>query len=297
VKQEGDVKRILVSVIVLAFATSAFAQKVTGQFKTSKDVIKPKTVVAIPVRSPKDPLKWITAVILAEGTMDVAQAFEGLDPRTALINQDGMQDKNYITFWIQPDGYVGMNATFSKDMTQYLDSTKGGGGMSAESLEALFTENSPNRIAGRIHTAKPVKSMTGETYELDVNFDTPISRPPAGEKLTADGGQPGDAFIAFLAAVKSKNWNQLQATASARVLESAYAETPAEKAASVVDSVSFLLPKGNMKILGGEQFADKATLEVKGQMSEEGGDALYLVRMLKEQGSWRFDTCYMGGLL
>lgn len=292
-------KRILISVMVLAFATSAFAQKVSGQFKTSKDVIKPKSVVAIPVRSPKDPLKYVTALILAEGTMDVNQAFEGLDPRMALINQDGMQDKNYITFWIQPDGYVGMNATFSEGMVQYIDSTKGGGGgMTAQSLEALFTENSPNRIAGRIHTTKPVKSMTGETYELDVNFDTPISHPPAGEKLTAGGGPPGEAFMAFLSAVKSKNWNQLQATASARVLEGAYAETPAEKAASLVDSVSFLLPKGkDTKILGGEQFPEKAILEVKGQMSEEGGDALYLVRMLKEQGSWRFDTCYLGGIL
>ncbi|MCI0612150.1 hypothetical protein L0244_04090 [bacterium] len=292
-------KRILVSVMVLAFATSAFAQKVTGQFKTSKAVIKPKSVVAIPVRSVRNPLKWETAVILSEGTMDVSQAFEGLDPRMALLNQEGMKDKNYITFWIHNTGAVGMNATFSEGMVQYLDSTKDpeGGGMTAESLEALFSENSPNRIAGRIRTIKPVKSMMGETYELDVNFDTPISRPPAGEKLTADGGQPGDAFMAFLAAVKSKNWNQLQVTASSRVLESAYAETPAEKAASVIDSVSFLLPKGNPKILGGEQFADKATLEVKGQMSEEGGDALYLVRMLKEEGSWRFDACYMGGLL
>jgi hypothetical protein len=293
-------KRILVGIIVFvfAFATSAFAQKVSGQFKTSKDVIKPKTVVALPVRSPKDPLKYVTALILAEGTMDMNEAFESLDPRTALINQEGMQDKNYITFWIQPDGYVGMNATFSEGMVQYIDSTKGGGGMSAESLEALFTENSPNRIAGRIHTTKPVKSMSGESYELDVNFDAPVSHPPAGEKLAEGGGQPGEAFNAFLAAVKSKNWNQLQATASARVLEGAYAETPAEKAASLVDSVSFLLPKGKtMKILGGQQFADKATLEVKGQMSEDGGDALYLVRMLKEQGSWRFDTCYMGGLL
>jgi len=292
-------KRILVIIIVFAFATSAFAQKVSGQFKTSKAVIKPKTVVALPVRSPKDPLKYVTALILAEGTMDVNEAFESLDPRTALINQEGMQDKNYITFWIQPDGYVGMNATFSEGMVQYIDSTKGGGGMSAESLEALFTENSPNRVAGRIHTTKPVKSMSGESYELDVNFDTPVSHPPAGEKLTEGGGQPGEAFNAFLAAVKSKNWNQLQATTSARVLEGAYAETPAEKAASLVDSVSFLLPKGKtMKILGGQQFGDKATLEVKGQMSEEAGsDALYLVRMLKEQGSWRFDTCYLGGLL
>jgi hypothetical protein len=292
-------KRVLVSIILLAFATSAFAQKVSGQFKTTKAVIKPKTVVALPVRSPKNPLNYVTALILAEGTMDVNAAFESLDPRTALINQDGMQDKNYITFWIQPDGYVGMNATFSEGMVQYIDSTKGGGGMSAESLEALFTENSPNRIAGRIHTIKPMKSMSGESYELDVTFDTPVSHPPAGEKLSEGGGQPGEAFNEFLAAVKSKNWNQLEETASARVLEGAYADTPAEKAASLVDSVSFLLPKGKtMKILGGQQFDDRATLEVKGQMSEEAGsDALYLVRMLKEQGSWRFDTCYMGGLL
>lgn len=295
-------KAILVFGIAMALAATGFAEKVSGQFKTSKDSIKPTSVAAIPDRKPGDPLKWVTAVVLSEGTMDVAKALQALDPRLALINQEGMRGKNYITFWVRPDGYVGMNATFSKGMVQYIDSTKnkdGEGGITAESLEATFAENSPNRVAGRIRTMKPAKTMSGETYELDVQFDAPVAQPPAGEKLIEGGGQPGEAFLAFMKAIKSKDWKGVQAGASGEILEDVDpAATDIENLESIIDSVSFLLPKGKkMKILGGKQIDDTAVLEVQGEMSEEGGDALYLVRMLKEQGSWRFDTCYLGGLL
>lgn len=296
-------KAILVLGIAMALAATGFAERVSGQFKTSKDAIKPTAVVAMPVRSPSDPLKWVTAVVLSEGTMDAAKAVQALDPHTALSNQEGMRGKNYISFWIQPDGYVGMNATFSKGMVQYIDSTKnkeGEGGITAESLEATFTENSPKRVAGRIRTMKPAKTMSGETYELDVEFDTRLTRPAAGTKLGAGGGEPGKAFLAFIAAMKAKNWKGVQAGASAKILEDVDSEaTDAEKAQSVIDSVSFLLPRGKkMKILEGEQINDTTVLELQGEMSEEGeGDALYLVRMLKEQGSWRFDHCGVVGFL
>jgi hypothetical protein len=197
-----------------------------------------------------------------------------------------------------------MNATFSEGMVQYLDSTKDptgqAGGLTSESLEAIFTEKSENRLAGRIRSTKPGKTMNGETYELDVQFDTLVTKPPAGKKLDAGGGLPGEAFMALLNGINSNNPKEVYATVSSRIIESNTYEgvSEDENLKSVVDSVSFLLPKGkNVKILGGEEFADRAVLELRGEMSEGAGDSLYLVRMLKEDSGWRYDHSTIIGFL
>jgi hypothetical protein len=301
----GTVKKgILILVIILAFISPAFAaEKVSGQFKSStKGAIKPTAVTAFPTRSVQEPLKWVTSVVVAEGTMNAAEAVQALDPRTALINQQGMQGKNYISFWIRPDGYVGMNATFSEGMVQYIDSTKNTDqpGMTGENLEATFTENSANRVAGRIRTTRPGKTMSGETYELDVEFDTQITRLPAGKKLGAGGGDPGKALMGLFDAMKSNNWKGVQAGVSSKILESDVNPdaTDADNLKTVVDSISFLLPKGkNKKILGGEEHADRAVLELQGEMEDGAGNMLYLVQMLKEPSGWRFDRSTMYGFL
>jgi hypothetical protein len=296
-------KGILTFVLALALSLPAFAEKVSGQFKSStKGVIKPTAVTAFPTRSVQEPLKWVTSVVLAEGTMDAAEAVQALDPRTALINQQGMQGKNYISFWIRPDGYVGMNATYSEGMVQYIDSTKNkdAPGLTGETLEATFTENSANRVAGRIRTTRPGKTMSGETYEMDVEFDTQITRPPVGKKLSAGGGDPGKALMGLFDAMKSNNWKGVQSGVSSRILESDVNPdaTDADNLKTVVDSISFLLPKGkNKKILGGEEHADRAILELQGEMEDGAGNMLYLIQMLKEPSGWRFDRSTMFGFL
>ena len=297
-------KGILSFVIVLALALPGFAEKVSGQFKAStKAAIKPTAVTAFPARSVQDPLKWVTALVLAEGAMNTAEALQSLDPRTALINQEGMQGKNYISFWIRPDGYVGMNATYSEGMVQFLDSTKnkdGDPGLTSESLEATFTENSANRVAGRIRTTTPGKTMSGETYELDVEFDTQVTRPPAGKKLGPGGGEPGKALMSLFEAMKTNNWKGVQAGVSSRILQSDASPdaTDADNLKAVIDSISFLLPKGkNKKILGGEESKDRAVLELQGEMEDGAGNMLYLVQMLKEPTGWRFDRSTMSGFL
>lgn len=292
-------KPILTLIFLVTLATTGFSEKVSGQFKTTKNVIKPVTVAAFPSHSHDDRSKMATTVVLAEGTMNINEAVQALDPHTHLVNQKGMRGKNYITFVINSNGSVAMNATVSEGMVQYGDFTKDMlvGGKIPGSLEATFTENSSARVAGRIHTIKPVK-LASEIYELDVEFDTPITPLPAGIKLSEGGSDPGKAFLAFIAAINAKNWKGLQAGASAKILADLDPEaSDSEKTNSLIDSVNFLLPQGKkIKILRGEQFQDSAKLEVQGQMSEEGGPIfLYLVRMLKEQGSWHFDSSTIAG--
>jgi hypothetical protein len=292
--------RFGIFVLAFVFAMPVFAAKVSGQLKTSKSVIKPTAVAAFPVRSKElayvdTSLKWVTALIVAEGTMNVAEALQDIEPLSVLHNQDGMWEKNYITFLIRPDGYVEMHVLPVGADDEYIDSTKdktGKGGISAQSLEATFTENSPNRLAGRIRTTKVAKTTKGETYELDVYFDTPVTQRPVGKKLSADGGEPGKALLQLLAAVKSKNWKGVQAGVSSKILESNTKAdaSEADNLISVLKFISWYLPTGKrMKILSGEEFSDRAILEVQAQWADGPSDSMYIVKMLKEPSGWRYD--------
>jgi hypothetical protein len=294
---------IPVLVVILAAPLFCLATSVSGSFKADKKgEIKPTAVAAFPVRAQDDPHNKVTAVVLAEGTMDAASALQTLDPHTALINQEGMRDKNYITFVVRPDGFVGMNATFSDGMVQYIDSTKGDKeSITAQALIAEFTENSPDRIAGRIHTDKPVKTQNGESYSLDVQFDTAITHAPAARDLGASGGEAGKALEALLAAIKSKDWKGVQQGIKSSDLESWTYEDDSdeENFDSVVGNITIFLPKGKSKVTGGEQVGDKVILELEGEMMEGDSEtkALYLIQMVKEGQSWRFDRARLAGFL
>ena len=55
------------------------------------------------------------------------------------------------------------------------------------------------RIAGRWVLAEP-GDFFGETYDFDLVFDVAVT-PPPGTPLAADGGEPGKAYRAWIAAV------------------------------------------------------------------------------------------------
>lgn len=287
---------LLVSGILMAL--TATAGEVSGQFKVgAKGIIKPKFVAAIPVRAPGNPLEKSTMVILSEGEIDPEAALESLDPRTALINQDTMQKKNYISFWIAPDGHVGMNATFSEGMVQYIDSTKSkDAGFSPQGLEAKLTENSSKRVAGTIRTTKPVKSNRG-SYELDVQFDTKVTRLAGTTELKAGGGDPGKTFMKLLSAIQKKNWKGVKAGVTAKNLESMDPEaTDEQNFDSVIGIFARLLPQGKAKFLSGEQRGDIADLLISGEMGE-GVEAYYAVRMIKEADGWKFERSTIAGFV
>lgn len=296
---------IVVAVGLLVGAVfQAPAGQVSGTFKTVKQgAIQPVAATAFPVRAPGDPQKRVTVVVLAEGAMDAAAAVLALDPHTALTNQPGMRGRNYISLWVRPDGSLGMNATFSKGMVQYIDSTKAKAGeedLTAQSLVAELRVNGPDRIAGRVRTGKPGSTMSGDTYELDVTFDVPITRGPAARALGAGGGEPGRVAQTLLTALRTKDWPALRSCVKAETLAEVVTSdaSDGDNFKAVADSVSLLLPKGKASVVGGEETGDSAVIEVRGEMTDDGGvEALYLLRMVKEAQGWRFDWATVAGFL
>lgn len=288
--------RSCLCLVALGIAASpCVARDAQGRFvvKGSKTAgtITPTYAAAFVTRDPRDPRNRVVEVVLTEAAIDVDAAIATLQPHTHVINQDVLEDRNYVLLWVAPDGHVSMNATFGKTMTQFVDKV-------GDSLKATLSVNTPDRVAGRLFTPAPVATMGGETYTLDLTFDTAVTRVPAGTPLGAGGGAPGKALTAFLAAVKTQQWPAIKtalAPSALATFDKSY-NSPEENASSAADILQAWLPKGGLKITGGEQRGDTADLDVEGEMFP-GTNALYLARLRQVDGAWLFDSAGMVGML
>ena len=287
--------RLCACVVALAAASPAVAGDAKGRFvvkggKTS-GTIAPTQAAAYVTRDPRDPRNRIAEILLSEAAIDVDAAVATLQPHSHVINQDVLDDRNYVLLWIASDGHVSMNATFSETMTQFIDKV-------GQSLKATLTTNTLERIAGRVFTDAPVTTMGGETYTVDLTFDTAVTRVPAGTPLGPGGGAPGKALTAFLAAVKKQQWPAIKAglaPSAVAMFDKSY-NSPEENASSASDLLQAWLPKSGLKIVGGELRGDTADLDVEGEMFP-GTKALYLARLGQVDGTWLFESAGIVGML
>src|SRR4051794_25637723 len=252
---------------------------------------KPQYAPADPTHQQRDARKSAIEVVLSEEPIDVAEAVAELDPHTNVINQKALRDHNYVLLWVRPDNDVSMNATYSDSMTQYME-------MSGSRMTADMTTNTRDKIAGRIFSPKPLKTMDGDEYTIDLKFSAEVTHPPAGTKLAADGGEPGKAFNALQTAIAKKSWTGIKANVTAKTLESFYESdrTEKENLADAIQTLGFHLPKKPGKITGGELRGDSAILNVEGELFENQ-NALFLVRMVKDGSKWAFDRAVNAGLI
>jgi hypothetical protein len=279
----------LVSTFVLS---AAAAGEVSGEFTAGKrKPIRPKFAVAHDDRDQRNARLHVVAVVLSEAPVDIAAAVAELDPHTQLINQDALSGHNYVLLWVKADGTVSMNATYAENMTQFVDTT-------TESLKADLTANTADKIAGRIYTAKPVKTLDGETYSVNLTFSTAVTRLPAGTKLAAGGGEPGKAFGALMAAVSKKNWEGILQNLSENSIRNFKDpdKTAKENLDDAVERLGFWLPKGAAKVTGGEVRGDTAVLEVEGEIFK-GTKMLFLIKMIKSGTRWVFDSAAKSGFV
>jgi hypothetical protein len=283
---------IRLSIAFLMFFVSFTFADVKGQFKVDgATVIKPRHAAAYTVRDQMNPRAWQVEVVLAEGTVDTNAVIEAMDPHVDVINQEAVRSGNYILLWVNSVGRVSMNATLSETMSQFIDTTEQG------DLKAELTTNATDRVAGRVFTVKPVKTLSGEVYELDVTFDTAVSRAPAGTKLPANGGEAGQAFHNLYQAVQKKDEKGIKAGVSPRVDKMLFADynTPEENLKSAVEILTAWFPKKNMKITGGEMRGEAALLEVEGEIYE-GRNALYIAKMEKGTSGWQLEEIVPAGM-
>jgi hypothetical protein len=284
-------KRIIALAAVL-WPVIALGGEASGQFTAGKrPPIRPKYAAAYETRDQRDARKTAIEVVLSEEPIDIAEAAAELDPHMNVIIQKALRDHNYVLLWVRPDNDVSMNATYSATMTQYIE-------MTGSRMIADLTTNTRDKVTGRIFSPKPLKTMDGDDYTIDLKFSTEVTRTPAGTKLAADGGEAGKAFNALQSAIAKKSWTGIKGNVTAKTLESFYESdrTETENLADAIQTLGFHLPKKPGKITGGELRGDSAILNVEGELVE-GQNALFLVRMVKDGSKWVFDRATNAGLI
>jgi hypothetical protein len=284
-------KRIA-ALLVFLCPVVALGGEASGQFTAGKrPPIRPKYAAAYETHDQRDARKIAIEVVLSEEPIDVVEAAAELDPHANVINQKALRDHNYVLLWVRPDNDVSMNATYSDTMTQYVE-------MTGSRMTADLTANTHDKVAGRLFSPKPLKTMDGDDYTIDLKFSAEVTHPPAGTKLPADGGEPGKPFNALQSAIAKKNWAGIKANVTAKTLESFYESdrTEKENLADAIQTLGFHLPKKPGKITGGELRGDVAILNLEGELFE-GQNALFLVRMVKDGSKWVFDRATNAGLI
>ena len=275
--------RIVISLALLV-ALPALGGEASGQFKTSKRVpIRPKYAAAYESRDQRDARQRVIEVVLSEEPVDATAAVMDLDPHTSIINQSALMDHNYVLLWVRPGNDVSMNATYTENMTQFVDMTPG-------RLQAKIDVLTADHVSGRLYTTEPVKTMDGETYSLDLKFSTDVTRAPAGTKLPAGGGEPGKALVTLRRAIAKKNWSAIKSGVTAQRAES-FSDLD-----DAIQTFAIWLPKKPGKITGGELRGDSAILDLEGEIFE-GQPGLFLVRMVKSGDKWLFDSATRAGFI
>ena len=285
---------ILLTVIgVTVWHTGLDAHGGSGTFTAQKmGTITVAHGIAYVVRDQRDARRTQVEILLTDVDIDAAAVQTAFDPHMTAINMDQLSDRNYVLLWVTADGTVGMNATYSKTMSQFVDDSRGG-------LTVTWTTRSASRLAGRLVSKGAVKAMDGATYTADLTFEVDVPAPPTGTPLPAGGGDPGQGLRALLAAAEKKDWNGIRAGSSPEALKTfdrSY-NTPAENAESAAELLKAWMSTEKLDITGGIVESESvAVLDVEGELFP-GQRALTRVRMVKAGGRWQFDRAARAGML
>jgi hypothetical protein len=284
---------VLVVSAVLTLSAGAYAANTASGSVNVQKVgdISPKFSAGYLVRDQRNARTTETEILLSEVTINAAEIQGALDPHMIAINLDALKDRNYVLLFVRADGWVGMNATFSKGMTQFLNDTTGG-------LKAEFTARTATRIDGHVFSPVPLKSMDGTTYTVDLRFGVDVAAPPSGATLPSGGGDPGKALTAFLTASQKKDWAAIKSGSSPDALKTfdkSY-NSPAENAETAADLLKAWIPLQKMNITGGQLRGNVAILDVEGELFP-GQLGLSLVQMVKTGAVWQFDRAARAGMV
>ena len=286
--------RAMALTLVVA-APAVAADSASGSFTTQG--LAPITAthaVGYRTRDASHPRTMRTEILLTDLAVDGAPLRAELDPHMAAINVKALNDRNYILLFVSSDGQVSMNATYSKTMTQFIDSAGGFMGR----LKATLTTNTATRVEGTLTSGGPLKTMDGTPYTVNLTFAVDVPAEEAGQPLAAGGGDPGKAFVSLITAAQRKNWAGIKAGLSSeavKMFDKDY-NTPAENAASALDMFQAWIPMAKMKVAGGQLRGNVAILDVEGEKFP-GMGWLSVVKMVKTGTAWQFDRSAQGGSL
>lgn len=128
-----------------------------------------------------------------------------------------------------------------------------------------LTSAGPDRFAGHVYHSEQQK-IFDDTFQYDFSFDLPLSNPnaPIGNALPAGGGEPGQAYLKWVAAIQAADVKGLQALVPPEMAE----QLNGDDAADMVKSMQDLTPT-DVSILSGSTDGDTAVLDIEGTIAGE----------------------------
>jgi hypothetical protein len=216
-----------------------------------------------------------TFIYLSDFPLDAAKVAAAFDPGDEVREELGDRAGGYVRICIDAGGSeCGM--FYNRKQPDDSFNTSGYGKFELESRD-------DHRVAGSWVLEEP-ESFFDQTYDFELRFDAAVT-PLPGKPLPADGGEPGAAYRAWLAALAKGDAMALRKLASG---DGAW-RFPEDGASQVKESIKDLRDGTPLQpeILRGLVDGDSAVLWVEGSDRDDirrGGR----VRMQREDGAWRF---------
>ena len=225
---------------------------------------------------PFDKAKTITTVVFADKPIDAAAANAAADRGEAVSDQMRQKDATRVELNLEDDGSV---------QNVNINAPGSSGSQSGSGWYTLkLVKNDAKRVEGTFRSNDEADKKEGRFFDLKFALD--IAGPPdLGAALPADGGDPGKAYRAYLAALKKGDIDALAKTMTN--------ERSAELIAHRNDAdfkmmFAFIQSSAlqNPKFVKGNSKGDSATLELSGK-DGDGNNATSIATMQKEGGTWR----------
>lgn len=245
-----------------------------GHFRLGENRLDAKYAIAVANDEGHDTEPRVF-VYLADFPLDAGKVAAAFDPEDEVRDQLGDRAGGYVRICIEGDGSeCGM--FFNRKQPDDSFNTSGYGTLALSRQDA-------GHVAGSWVLAEP-ESFFDQTYDFDLHFDVAVT-PLPGQPLPADGGEPGAAYRAWLAALAKGDVAALR-----KLGDSGHAyRFPEDDPSQVKESIKDLRDGTPLQaeILRGLVDGDSAVLWVEGSDRDDirrGGR----VRMQREDGAWRF---------
>jgi hypothetical protein len=225
-----------------------------------------------------------TYLFLTTDPLDAKKIADAFDPGSEVNQQVGGKPGGYVRICINAEGKE-CGLYFSHDEPSESFNMSGSG-------EFKLAKQTAAAVEGRWQMTKP-DDFFGKTYDFDLPFSAAITAATPGTPLPADGGAPGKAYAAYLAALAKGDLPALR-----RMLgEGARWQLPEDDEQSARQGLKDLRDGKpvTVKIVSAIQRGDHAVLRVEGIDRDEIKRA-GRVLMVRDGDAWRAETQDLGSV-
>jgi hypothetical protein len=269
------------ALILSCLCSAATAAESGGFFRYDKTRMDIKHGYAVTKENRSGPDQ--TYVFLTSIPIDAKLVADAFDPGDAVNEQTRGKPGGYVRICIDGEG---------KECGLYFSHNEPSESFNMSGSGTFTLAKRTPTLEGRWLLDKP-EDFFGKTYEFDLKIATAVTPPTAGTALPADGGAPGKAYTAYLAALAKGDLPALRAILG----ESRAWQLPENDANQAKQGLKDLRDGKPVavKILSAVQRGDHAVLKVEG-VDRDDIKRAGRVLMVKDGAGWKMDTDDLGAV-